>query len=620
MLTFVRILVAIALAGIVVVSPCSVAAQAAPAATIADAKRAGDGDPVSLVGKAVTYAARSFFYIQEDARNCGIRVQMSGHGLAAGMRADVTGSIATNDHQERIILATFARHNGDFTMKPLLLRGSSVGGGDWHYRGSYGQRGVTGSTGLNNIGLLAKVHGRYEQIDPTTFVLDDGSGQRIKCSVPTGYVLHPDWQYVSATGVVSMESQDDGVYSPVVAVGNLEALAPQPLLELHVHCIRVSDDDGSRQANVTPAQIQQWVDFANTTYALAQIHFLYDPAADFTDIQSTLINNMAGTGDYNWNQEKAAANQYAAAYPNKVVFFCLWGPGANPTGGGFSWTDYNFIAMPGFGDATHCGHPHYNMLAHEVGHYMGLSHTFAGDPFAIYDDAYYYFVNHGSDPAVFDGDGLSDTAPDPSIRTMECDGVPTVTFNDTDLVLPRTNIMSYYEEAAEASHQQIDRARWFLAQRMAHGMSAPNNSGVANPIEAETMQIVWTVSCSLFPQDMSPWGTGNWSAGNQLFGVCSNASSFALGLPVGLAKTYRIDMYATYAPDYGKVQGWLDGSKIGSVFDGYGPTVAPSGRITLGNAYLTPGSHQLGFTVTGKHALSSGYFLGLDCFELVPVL
>ncbi|MCL5104184.1 MAG: M43 family zinc metalloprotease [Armatimonadetes bacterium] len=616
-----RIILAVALAGLVVFPVCPAGAQGVPIA-IADAKLVADGDPVYLYQKAVTYTEPDFFYVEEDTRNSGIRVQSPGHRLSAGMRANVEGTMVTNDHQERMIMATSALHDGDFTIRPFLLRGSSVGGGDWNVRGTSGQRGVTGSVGLNNIGIFAKVQGSYEQIDATTFLLDDGSGKKVKCSVPAGYVLFPDWRYVSATGVISMEDQGNGVYSPLVVAGGADALLAQPILELHVHCIRVADDDGSRQAHTTPAQFQQWVDFANTTYAPAAIHFLYNPATDFTDLNSTLINNMTGTGDPNWNQEKAAGNQYAAAYPNKIVFFTRWGPNADPAAvGGFSWTDYNFVALKGSADAWHCGHPHLEQVAHEVGHYMGLVHTFAFDPFATKTDAENYFINHGSDPNMFDGDGLSDTSPDPGIAPMECSTDATVTLNGVVFGLPRTNIMSYYNEAAEVTPQQINRARWFLGQRMAHGMAMPTNSGLANPIEAETMSIVQTVNASLFVQDMATWGSGNWSAGKQLFAVCSSGSSFSLLLPVPSAGTYRLDMYATYAPDYGKAQAWLglvDAAKIGSPFDGYAPIVAPSGRVTLGTKYLLAGNNMITFTVTGKNPLSDGYLVGLDCFELIP--
>lgn len=619
MLKFVSVLLSTVFVGILIFPTCPAVGQIVPATTIADAKHSNDGYPVSLSQKAVTFAEQDFFYIEEDGRNCGILVQMPGHTFSAGERVDIAGTMGTNDHQERMILATSAVSNGSSEIKPLILRCVSVGGGDSFTRGFIGQRGVTGSVGLNTIGLLVKVHGRYEQVDATTFFLDDGSGKSVKCVAPPGSVLHSDWQYVSVTGPCKIEDKGGGVYSPVVVVENLEALAPQPLLQLHVHCIRVSDDNGSRQASMTPGRMKQWVDFANITYAPAQINFLYDPVADFTDIQSTIINNMVGNTDPNWVQATGLANLYASAYPNKAVVFSRYGPGPDPTGGGFSWSDLNFVVMPGYGDASHCGHAHTEMLAHELGHYMGLWHTFPGNPFATKTDAENYFLGHGSNPAIFEGDGLSDTEPDPPIRTMECDHSPTVTLGTTTFTLPRTNIMSYYDEAAVVSPQQIDRVRWFLAQRMGNNMAVPTNSGVASPIEAETMQVVWTVNCSLSSQDMSPWGAGNWSAGNQLFGACSSASSFSLGLPVAVAGTYRLDMYATYAPDYGKLQVWVDGGKIGTPFDGYGPIVTPSGRVTLGNVYLTSGSHQLGFTMAGKNALSSGNLLGLDCFALVPV-
>lgn len=142
----------------------------------------------------------------------------------------------------------------------------------------------------------------------------------------------------------------------------------------------VSDDDRGRTARVTPRQISQWVDFANPTFE-------------------------------------------AAGFPDALVVFFRYGPGDRPTGGGFSWIDYDLVIMPGFTDAQHFGHAHVDALAQEIGHHLGLPHTFAADPFESAAAGETHLKAGGGTPDVFDGDGFGDTPPDASIRALACDPI-----------------------------------------------------------------------------------------------------------------------------------------------------------------------------------------------------
>lgn len=53
-------------------------------------------------------------------------------------------------------------------------------------------------------------------------------------------------------------------------------------------------------------------------------------------------------------------------------------------------------------------------------------------------------------------------------------------------------------------------------------------------------------------------------------------------------------------------------------FDGYSAGVSRSPLTSFGSVYLTPGTHQVTFEVTGKNASSSGYRVGLDALALSP--
>jgi len=77
-------------------------------------------------------------------------------------------------------------------------------------RSGAGQRGVAGRVGLNNIGMLVKIWGRFIYVDSSSFLLDDGGGTPVKCIVPPDVMLDPAWQYVGVTGISSCykEGQD----------------------------------------------------------------------------------------------------------------------------------------------------------------------------------------------------------------------------------------------------------------------------------------------------------------------------------------------------------------------------------------------------------------------------
>jgi formylglycine-generating enzyme required for sulfatase activity len=201
-----------------------VSACAATGMTIPDAKQLPDNQPVTLSGNVVTYATTDFFYIEEDSRCMGVRVERPAHGLTVGMRADVPGDTKTNSDGERYILASSAAHSGDGEITPVGMNNRAVGGADWQVVGTGGQRGVTAGVGLNNIGLLVRAWGRYHQVDATAFTLDDGSGLNIKCTVKPGVLLSPGWQYVAVIGVSSL-FYESTAYFPVILVRDIQVIA-----------------------------------------------------------------------------------------------------------------------------------------------------------------------------------------------------------------------------------------------------------------------------------------------------------------------------------------------------------------------------------------------------------
>jgi hypothetical protein len=140
--------------------------------------------------------------------------------------------------------------------------------------------------------------------------------------------------------------------------------------------IQVADDDGAHPARILPEQVVTWVGFANRVFYPAGIRIDFD-RTDIRPLRSTLINRLQGPEQPDWAQGKRAADDVAARYPDHLVVFFRHGGGDHPTGAGLAWTDYNFVVMPGWPDDRHCDHDHVSALAHEIGHHLGLRHTFA---------------------------------------------------------------------------------------------------------------------------------------------------------------------------------------------------------------------------------------------------
>jgi len=393
--------------------------------------------------------------------------------------------------------------------------------------------------------------------------------------------------------------------------------APEPMLVVPLLALRVADDDGGRAARVAPEQVAAWVAYANQVFRPAGVQLLFERAA-FRELRSTLINRLEGTGQLDWREVKRIADEVASFYPDRLVVYFRYGPGSSATGGGMSWTDYNFVVMPGWFDDAHCGHDHIYSLAHEIGHHLGLSHTFAR-VFSQPSEAAAFLHDRNGDVRAFDGDGLSDTPPDPGIRTTECGTLSELSLGGQRVPLTRRNVMSYYEHVDSLSAQQIRRLRWFLNERRAHHMKLPKNAP-RGALEAEGLEVLATQSGHCSAQTMDVFGAGNWSEGRQLFCASQTGQLWVrVRLPSSGSGRQRLDLYLTRAPDYGILEVLLDGRPIGAAYDAWAPAVLASGAIHFGEHQLAAGNHELGFVVRARNPASQAFHIGIDAVALVPV-
>jgi prepilin-type processing-associated H-X9-DG protein len=145
----------------------------------------------------------------------------------------------------------------------------------------------------------------------------------------------------------------------------------------------------------------------------------------------------------------------------------------------------------------------------------------------------------------------------------------------------------------------------------------PTNRGGVAPRDFESLDVAESRDCQPQVRAMGrPGAPTRWVSGTQVFVTAREGGVLAYKLPVTLAGRYRLDLYATRAPDFATVRVTLDGRRMGRDVDLCAGDVSPSGCISLGAANLTPGEHALRFQVVGRNRASSGYNFGLDCADL----
>ena len=243
------------------------------------------------------------------------------------------------------------------------------------------------------------------------------------------------------------------------------------------------DDDGGRACRITVEEVKALVAEANRIYEPARVRFAFrGDCEDFVQLRNTRINSLM-SGDRQADPEKQApgagtpkqrhqaAAEFAARHPDcMVVFFRYGDKRKGASGGGYSGGRAKYVVMPGL-RSTNMG---LRGLAHEAGHYFGLSHTFAHS-FRSVEDAEKYLRDHHNDLSVFDGDKLSDTPPDPRVGG----GKDSITLNGITVPLPRGNIMSYrrWDHHEWLSPQQAKIVRANVQRRFGDKHQEDRHSG-----------------------------------------------------------------------------------------------------------------------------------------------
>jgi hypothetical protein len=142
---------------------------------------------------------------------------------------------------------------------------------------------------------------------------------------------------------------------------------------------------------------------------------------------------------------------------------------------------------------------------------------------------------------------------------------------------------------------------------------------VKDAIEGESLKILGKTGGETQEQEMTAFA-GQWSNDAHLWWVQAKpGDKLDLALPVNKAGKYELKVQMTKAPDYGIVQLYLDGEKLGGAIDLYNRSVTPSGLQSMGTHQLEAGAHKLSVEILGANpkAIKSHMF-ALDYVKLEP--
>lgn len=392
-----------------------------------------------------------------------------------------------------------------------------------------------------------------------------------------------------------------------------EPVIPDVARVVPLRPLLLANDSGDDAASVDPEDVVDLVVAANRVFAPARLGFSYDPGVEMQTVRDSLVNGLAGPESPGWLERIVRANELAGRYPGELVVFFRAGPVDEEIGS----HQLNFVMMGEPERELLCGDTDVTALAHRIGLYLGVPHTFS----SIHETstaAADTLSDALQDPGVFDGDSFTGTPPDPAVYSEhQCSGEQTVVIGGLELELPRSNIMSHYRERAEITLGQAERARWTLDLREANQMAAPANTVIDDTYEAEDVLVATRGPCGLGSlQDMGEWVGYQWVGGDQLTFPSSEGCMLDFEIPVPGEGVYGLVALATRGPRYGAIELQVDGEPF-TLEDLYAPLVVASGPIRMGESTLGPGSIIITVEVVGSNTLSSDSSVGIDGFALI---
>ncbi len=395
--------------------------------------------------------------------------------------------------------------------------------------------------------------------------------------------------------------------------GGLSPIIPDTAQVVPIRPVLLSDDSGARSARVEPEQVADWVRAANEAFAPARIGFSYDPNQALPVVADTLVNEIGVPGSSGRVQRVIRANAIAETYPGElVVLFTGVDPGEE-----IGSHHLDFVLMGEASSEPMCGDVDRLLLAHRIGLYLGLPHTFAATHDSV-TDAADTLSDLLQQRSAFDGDSFEDTLPDPGVYLeMQCEERELVTIGGLEFELPRTNLMSHYVERTELTLSQVERVRWMLGVRRANDMAVPVNEINGASIEAESILSATSGPCGLGAvEPMTEFVGYRWGEGDHLVFPSSEGCRLEFTIPVPDPGSYELVALGSRGPSLGAVEFLVDGERF-LLEDLYAPLVVATGPLSLGVTTLEGGSVVIGVEVVGINSLSADTAVALDGFALL---
>jgi len=143
---------------------------------------------------------------------------------------------------------------------------------------------------------------------------------------------------------------------------------------------------------------------------------------------------------------------------------------------------------------------------------------------------------------------------------------------------------------------------------------------VKGALEGEQLKILAKTAGDAGRQDLSGFGV-SWSEEAHLWWINAKPrDTLDLAVPVKKTAAYRLKMQLTKAVDYGIVQLYLDGKRLGAPIDLYNNGVVATGALDMGVHELDKGEHKLTVEIVGANEKAvKSYMFGLDYVLLEEV-